>query len=458
MPLDIHPKASENLDARGERLLTSLRPPSEEHLPAGPSFVPDTPVAWTLTEKDILGIECRLADGRGVTIARYFYRPGSGQLGFAGSSFDELRSLAKTTYGLVSDVVSAQTVEDFIFHWCRDRSCDVTDLPLVQYVMSQLEVLIANHEIWLPIATLYLERPLSLGRVVLRPISSEDIDSWTARWTDAEGSAAAKAAAIDDLRNRLQGLAAATSTYRAERHRAEERAAEATEDALSILRIFSAEILHPYAWSLCTVEGLASVGGNLSFVHRDGVFASMLQALPEGLRLQWKLSESRVDELLRIGLKDADELLRQSERTDFENTLLKALRHYSIAALKKDPSEKLLYIVTALESLLLGGPEEGRLVQNFRERFAILRGRDLASRLETQRRASAIYAIRSRFVHGGFPAEDLGLLEEFMLDAWTVMISILKKRKSVRSKAEFLQTLDLHKMAGPPFGSIRLAN
>ena len=456
MTLQIHPQARTDLNGRAEALLTKLVPFEPGHRLPKSRFVPDIPVAATFTEESILDIESSLVDGRGIEVARFFYDPHP--LGFSEESFSDFKALASSTYShpCISGIASARTVADVLFRWCRDRTSHVITLPFFEYLEVRLQEMVADHEVWLPVSTLYIEEPFPLGCVLLQPITSEHIDRLTAHWHEAEGTPEDKTSAVLKLRDQIQGLAAATSTYRAELARAEELAAEASEAALSMLRLFSSEILHPYGWSLCSVDGLSASEGNLRFVLKEGVPVSMLQSLPDGLR-EWRISSEQLDRLLSTGLGAACDLLQEKSRTDLEEVLLRALRHYSISALKKDPSEKLLYIVTALESLLLGGKEEGQIAQNFRDRFAILRGRDLASRLKAQKRAGLIYGIRSRFVHGGFPAQDLPLLEEFMMDAWIVFTSLLRNRRFAETRDLFIKSIDAHRMAGPPFGSIRIS-
>jgi len=198
------------------------------------------------------------------------------------------------------------------------------------------------------------------------------------------------------------------------------------------------------------------LGGGVCAALRDGRIENVTNFSPGGLKQQWRLSTEKVAELYKSGLGEANELLCKKNRTPFEETLLLALRHYSISSLKRDPAEKLLYVVSALEAVLLGGRDEGLIAQNFRERLALLRSSHYPERREVSTRAGQIYSERSKFVHGGVKPKDLQALQDFMMDAWVVMIRLLRNHHVFRDKSDFLNMLEATKMAGPPFGSVRV--
>jgi hypothetical protein len=487
MNIEIHPDARRCFDELAEEVLRAIEPgPELFSQRATSTFEPARHVSAHLDETMIRDLTISPQDGRMLETGRFFLVPGIGLRGLSGAGYEAFRNLVARVSGQkpLKPYLSEKAVDDLLFRWLRSRykepqavspgqntvgaaeaglAAEAAQPPeqggtLTSFLLTEAPKLIAAHEIWLPIATLCIEEPLALGDVVLRPIGPEQIDQWTAHWANApEAKPDEVESARDRLRKQIQGLAAATITVNAEPRRAEEIAIEAGEAAVSMLRLFSAEILHPYACSLCSIEGLTELGGSVVITLRDGVASAISRFAPRGLKSQWKLSKAEVEKLLRVGLAEANNLLNLREPTPFQELLRHSLRHYSIAALKKDPAEKLLYIVTALEALLLGGPDEGSITQNLRERFAIIRETDRDARRRVLARVTQVYGERSRFVHGGVRPADLELLQEFMLDSAEVFGRLLRAHTRFASRSELLELLEAHKMAGPAFGRLVFA-
>lgn len=455
MKIDLHAAARVHIDQLAEELLTLVRSaPEGTFPPSRQSFTSGVPVAAKLDETMVSDVRVTALDGYGRETGRYFLVPDKGEVGLSGNDLATFQQLVErlANRAEVRELVSTQTIDDLLFDWIRERASGKHTDAFCGCLAAALEDQIAEFEIWFPIATLQVQEEFKLGEAVIRTITEAHIEAWTAHYPGTD--IAAEAQSRERLRKRIQGLAAASIKVYGEKRKAEERASEAAEAAVSMLRLFSVEIMHPHGWTLCSTEGLSAQGGSVVITLREGEITRLRQAVPSGLRPQWTLSTTKISELMKHGLEDAHELLTMTKRSAFQQQLLGALRHYSIAPLKKDPAEKLLYVVSALEAILLGGPDEGQISQNFRERFALLRASSLEDRREVLERASQVYSERSRFVHGGVRSADLKLLEDFMMDAWCVFFGLLRNHRVFTDKRHFIATLEAHKLGGPAFGQI----
>ena len=167
------------------------------------------------------------------------------------------------------------------------------------------------------------------------------------------------------------------------------------------------------------------------------------------------LDEEKIIALFSLGLSKVDSLLRIEDPTPFQEACLNALFQYSRSALKRDPSEKLLYIISALESILLSTTHEGGIGKNLEERLAVFIRADLKERLTLMERVRAIYKLRSDFVHHSLPVNDLDLVKSFMVDAMAAFRNLLRASSVYREKADFIRDLEFHKLAGPSYQPLR---
>jgi len=108
----------------------------------------------------------------------------------------------------------------------------------------------------------------------------------------------------------------------------------------------------------------------------------------------WFLSRGALDAIRTAGLDRLSEMLRSDRRSEFETRLLDSLLVYSKAALELDPSDKLIYILVALESILRRDQNES-IVQNVGERMAFVLGGSVDDKRSVIKNVKNTYGLRS---------------------------------------------------------------
>ncbi len=74
--------------------------------------------------------------------------------------------------------VCVTLLTDLVSDWMKDKYKNVTDESMVAYVLSKSEVSIKELEIWIPIAELYIQSEIKIGRVTLKTIKKEMFECW----------------------------------------------------------------------------------------------------------------------------------------------------------------------------------------------------------------------------------------------------------------------------------------
>ena len=461
MKPQLHPDAAKNFDEKARVLLAAVAPEPRQ-APAEPPthmFRPGGHVAATFNAEDIGFKITGKHDQLGRTTARYFEYEGRR----FGLEDEKYQALARLSEGIQKtkafrDLVSSKWVEDAIVDWLKAKFAGEAVPALGDYLAERCEADVKEHEIWFPVANLSVESDLPFGNVVFRTISKEMLDRLEegAQKAKEQGVKAGRgeeyAAQVDysihRMRQELQGLAASTITVNAESGRAFEVALRESGGAVTALGMYQvAATTIPEVTSYCALLGRENVE---EIRHLKVQSGSILSDSHQGIGkpvLNWHLSDKDVSEYKRLhGFDNVSELFTLECRTDFQEALLNALLLYSRSTREKDMAGKLVYMLVAIESVLLRNDSEP-IQQNVGERMAFMIANDLEKRRAAIRNLKAAYALRSRFVHHGHTIDQLETIRAFMLDAWVLFLELAKASRKFDTKEQLIDHLEAMKLS-----------
>ena len=133
-------------------------------------------------------------------------------------------------------------------------------------------------------------------------------------------------------------------------------------------------------------------------------------------------------------------------RTEFQGKLLDALLLYSRSTREKDRAGRLVYMLVAIESILVRDANEP-IQQNVGERMAFVVAQGLEARRTTIRHLKDAYNLRSKFVHHGETIAEVETVRAFMLDAWRLFIALVKTSHRFKTKAQLIDYLEAMKLS-----------
>ena len=87
------------------------------------------------------------------------------------------------------------------------------------------------------------------------------------------------------------------------------------------------------------------------------------------------------------------------------------------------------------------------IVQNISERMAVVLGKNLEKRKNVISNVKETYNLRSRLLHHGQPLKDLKTLKEFMVNAWTFLLILIKGWQRYSSKLDLINEIDDRKLS-----------
>lgn len=442
-PIDAyHPDAARNFAEKGTRLRGELHPTEPTATGGPPLFATDVHVAATLGPDEIESFgPMGQMDYRGVETSR-FVPVGDRHLGFAGEDFKAVVSLAEAMQRTsnLREKVSLNAVTDAVVRWLVDPE-GVGDDNLPAFVLRTTEALVEERTILVPIHHLSLDEPFQVGRVQLRPISREVLTEWfreaASRWDEPIDLTPAE----NRWRQRMQGWASAALVIEAERERADEAATWEADRAICALRMFHPAMFDPRFRCHTTILGWENVRRTHRVYLRGEKFETIRDEMEIPPPLPWHLDVAEVTRLQGIGLSSLSDLFNEDRPTPFQSKLIEAVVMYSRSALRPDTSERLLYSIVALETMLLRDASEA-IQQNVAERVAFIATKSPERRLQIVHDVKEAYGLRSAFVHHGATVSELEVVTRFGLHVWDFFMTLVRNAKRFATRDELFALVD----------------
>lgn len=449
MTINIHPSAANNFNEKADELigLIEVFPTVEEKKNSFPS---DLHVAASLTDKDIIGdIEVATSDYRGNIVTRFFHFNGK-KLGLSEESYRKLRDIAERLQSLpaIRSMLSCSFVERRLFSWISEKykELDAPDL-FVEYLDSEARGVVKTITSWIPIANLEIQSAFAISKSEIRPLSKTVIDKWENKVESLSGENKDNAIKLfEKIRKDYQGLAAIVTTTEAEPEYAADYALEEAQKITAVLGIFSGATLIPDIKCVSNIKGSENIAQSTIFSESDeDSFLMSSSIIDISSAKNWKHGQREIIAIRKTGLDKISSLLASESLKDFEKSVLNSVFLYSKSAFTSDPVEKVIYMLSSLESVLLKNESEP-IQQNLAERVAVFTAKELDKRKFIIKTIKSVYGVRSRYLHHGHISSELKLISDFMMQVWVFFIQLLANIDQFKTQEEFVNAIDDHKL------------
>ena len=446
MKIEFDPKYVDALTLQADELLRSARVmPASPPSPPRPMTNPPHPV-FTFTKEHIIGEISwseGVEDGEGSESGRFWICEGS-RVGWDGEAYQKIKRIASklATGKPLGEFISMKFAMEEIFEWLRRTLEKGQEPTLAAHLKARCEETLFQGEIWIPLCRTYANAPFSIGEVAFKAVHKTMMDAWYSRFDTVQDSGAK--VVLNRERSALQATLAACTRVCAEPQKAFEIALERTSDATALLRFLS----HAN-WSCKIRSEAVPMGSELrnsvkSLYVVDGAIKQVQNGLTDAPPRPWNITENI--RLLPDILTRLHDLALNNEGTELRKSLYEALLIYSRNNLTSDLSEKLLFVLVALESLLLRDGSEA-IQGNLAERLAFLAGPTLDERKKIVEITRTVYGLRSNFVHHGKAVEEVEALERFLDYAWKALASVLTEVDKFKSRGDLISYLNDRRLA-----------
>lgn len=450
MIFTIHPSAADNFDKKAFSLLDLV----EEFSPTPPrqeSFPSDLHIPTTITDKEIIGdIELSLSDYQGNSVARFFFFNGK-KYGLVEDSFARLIDIAEGLQSLpqLHSMLSCSFIEKTLFSWISDKykGIDRSD-SFIEFLDEEAQGVVKKITTWIPIANLDVQVPFPVSKSEIRRLSKEFIDgfeSMASYLPDDNKDGFTKL--VESLRKDFQGFAAVVTVIESEPEYAFNYAMEEASKIISIIGIFSVGTLIPDLKCASNIKGSGNASkATVFFENQEGGIAVASELIDAKQSMFWRLSQSEITRIREGGLEKISKLLASDSLSKFQESVLNSIFLYSKSAFTSDPVEKVVYILSSMESILLKNESEP-IQQNLSERVAVFTSQKLDERKLIIKTIREAYGIRSKYLHHGRSSSELRLITDFMRYSWLFFKQLLANTEKFKTKDDFVNAVDDHKLA-----------
>lgn len=442
--LSLHPEAAKRFDERTQEILTTvqgLRPvpnPGAQQLDLHPAHV--------IQAADIISSPKFTFhhDAAGETVG-VIWISANMYVGWIGEAFRPLKSLVDDIAATkpFSHLVSTRFLLEETCNWLSETLDRSRTDPLCQYIARRSTEAIEDCEIWIPLFQTHSSIDFKIGEVEFKTFTREIMEEWWNRRPARVRENELMESGLNRTRSELQGLLAASVRVSAEHYKAAQIAQEKAENATSLLRFLAPANLNSRLTSFCTPVTRGAVLEVTKVFMDEGRIKIIDRSVPNLRNRAWLLDDSIA---LRPGVLESIQRLASDTSTQLSSALYDALILYSRQSLAVDVSDKLVFTLSALESMLLKDGNEP-IQQNLGERMAFLIGQSSQERKDIVKNVRDVYGIRSAFVHHGQTARHVSIVDQFLIYAWTTFSRLLDLSVQYKTKTALIGALEDRKMS-----------
>lgn len=446
MKLEIEPSLAQQINEDAENLVSILQTAPENPTDVSEAFRPNhlQPTA-SLVDPDIPRSPLHFTIGTSGAEADRFFPDLSLPVGFFDESHVSFINLCQRIQQIdaLNPYVSLTYVVEVVFEWVKLRHLKSTDKSLVDYLLLRCRRSITRQEIWFPIVGIDVEHEIDIGKVVIKKLPQSSWQGWMTEWIVRRPAEVANAKKfLADVN--ADPIIIASQLVMAEPIRAVETALTWTQSALEILSYFAPSNFQPAMPIICAVSGSEFVERPRHMIIRDGVLLSAgVTTVNLRYRHPWTIKATTLDKMKGKGFDTLVRLINEKEEnlTEFQRDILRAISIFSRSSRAQNLTDKLLYAVLALESILLKDEFES-LQKHIGERMAFLIGQTLEARRDIISSYKVAYGLRSKAVHHGRLVTDEGTLGIFLPNTWHTLNKLITEADRYLTKQDMIAFVD----------------
>src|ERR1019366_1246436 len=381
-----HPEAAVRFNQRADALRHLMRAVSATPKASATQYEP-----YPVSHVDLDNVIGRITytdhtiDGLGRKVGRLWAVCGE-HFGLFGDDYRELTSLA----GAMANTPNLRGRVDVVFlvneisSWIQATLEGTSIEDLATHVTRCCQEAVREYEIWVPVFQVHASDPFVIGDVSFHKLTPAVMDCF---FNHPPPGPVPDAVRIrrERLRSQLQNHLAARVKVVAEKETARAIARSKAERTIALLRFLSPANQTPDIQSYCVPLGRERIEIPTELFVENGEIRQILRGTIEHGPVFWDVDPARA----RLpGLLERLDSLARDHSGDYRRQLYHALLLYSRNSVASETTDKLVFIVVSLESMLLKDGNEP-ISKNIGERLAFLIGSSVEERRAIVRNVDA---------------------------------------------------------------------
>ncbi len=445
--ISLHPKAESTYNDRFESFL-ELIVCKANHSKAREAFEPNLYVSAKISSHELLNEAImRSMTPFGDVLSISFRTPAGGFVTIPESDFKDVIKTIQTIANIPSirAVAHFDEIRDISFEWIRGSHTKSVDKRYCCFLKERLEEAVKEFTVLLPMSNISIESSICFGELEIVSIGEEYFRKWGDACTPNIMSPEQKEMFILEQRKKMQGIAGIEVAVTATASQAEAIAKQKAAHAVAFLSLFSRGAFVPSLPTVFSLQGEEHVRQSSAVISGEDHLSFVSDAFSDDTH-GWRLGNSSIRDIRASHLDLYARICFSEGRTKLEERLVNALTIFSHGVRQKTTEEKLVYIFTSLESLLLRNESEP-IQQNVGERFSYIVAHTAESRMETLKVFKYCYSLRSSFIHHSKNDINLKKVETFLQHCHFFYLSMISLTEKFGSPEELLDGINLIKFS-----------
>lgn len=389
-----------------------------------------------------------LIDPQGREIARYFQVTENRWLGIDGDNYQEVGKISANLIKRqeIRDRIGEDTLVGMIFEWLKDKTSDnpAKHLLFIDYLERGIAQKIENIRISIPLINMEIDFVFNVGKVKFEFLKRglfDDIEAKLKERVESKEMTEDEFITIAaNLRKDYQGKVVGTINVNAELTKAIEIGEKEIERAIVALKFYSPFALFPRTSAFFGRKGMTWQPLREVLTFTD-TFPIIHQALIGKQNYVYKIDRHVLDKIRTAGLDKLSGMLVRNDLTEFEDLIFTALFTFNKAISYVDSHEKLIFILSTLEIILL--KDSGEPIQiSVGQRLGFLTARSIEKRMEAVSLIREAYNIRSNYIHHGRENENYELLIKLQHACWNTLNIMINNHDKYLDKKGFMSYIE----------------
>lgn len=407
----------------------------------------------TIDYGDIHDLNLNETDAFGNKLSQYFTTKDNKLIGLKNAQYLETASYIKdlTKKKELRPVVSEQFIHEVAFNWFKEKYDGTisTDSKFCGYLIEKIKEEIKEYVIRCPIEFMSIEQPFNVGSVYFDFFTEEHIKDIENNSLKAKKNKTEKEAIktyLENIRKNYQGKVYSLIKVNAEKNRAIEIAKNETKKAIMVLRFFSPSAVLPKIHQYFGRMGQVHIPSSHIFIY-TGVIPIIHTGIDSNHnQLNHHIGQKELDMYDKTGIKILSDLIKKEELNNFEESILTSLSYFTKGISLADYGDKLIYLFTSIEMLLLKNDNEP-IQDNLTRRLSFLTD-DPSTRKQTIETFKNVYKQRGKYLHHGYKKISSTELEMVQQKIWTAIRKLLLLSDKFETKKELIDDLEKRILSG----------
>jgi len=332
--------------------------------------------------------------------------------------------------------VTYEDLEDYIVEWMCDKHDKVTEDDFIDFLDRKLEEQLKEYHFGFPINGMSVVKKVTFEQITISNLLKSEVDEMErllSRNSKVEGVVQRF---VIDIRKRFQGKAVAKVSSYGTKRKAEEISRTKLEKILSFMSLFSKGAFLVDSPTIFNLEGMEYLQKKYYFELDEGKITKIEDGAFERNIDSFIIDDFIIQGMEQFGKRTFCSILSAADNSQFEATYVNSVLIFAHGVRQKTYQEKLLYILTSIELLLLKNSKE-HIVTNVSKRFAFLAAPDKQN--EVRGLFEYCYKVRSDFIHHFIKRSDSEKVQHLLVYCHSFFSKTLLCTKYYKSKDSFIE-------------------